>query len=68
MRADRAELSWDDKKAQWLLRITIGEEVIRRHIKSPKDADMPGLERQAVQIAGDEGYDLDPAHVAFKLP
>jgi len=39
MRADRVEVSWDQTKSIWLLRIVSGEEVIRRHCKAPKDAD-----------------------------
>src|SRR5215469_18903886 len=39
MRADRVEVSWDQTKSNWLLRIVSGEEVIRRHCKAPKDAD-----------------------------
>jgi hypothetical protein len=29
MRADRVEVSWDMNKKKWLVRITVGEEVIR---------------------------------------
>jgi hypothetical protein len=36
MRADRVELSWDAVKPNWLLRIEVGEEVIRRHCVAPK--------------------------------
>ena len=68
MRADRAELSWDNKKSQWLVRITIGEEVIRRHVKSGKGADKPTLESLAVKTASDEGYELDPAKVSVTAP
>jgi hypothetical protein len=68
MRADRAELTWDDKKSQWLARIVIGEEVIRRHLKSKKDADKQTLETLAVQTASDEGYELDPAKVTVTAP
>src|SRR5258708_21747333 len=39
MQADRVEVSWDDKKSSWLVRIETGEEVIRRHCKLPRDAD-----------------------------
>jgi hypothetical protein len=38
MIADRAEVSWDHEKSQRLVRIHVGEEVIRRHWKSPRDA------------------------------
>ena len=63
MRADQAEVSWDDKEKQWLVRIKIGEEVIRRRSKSAKDTDKQALQALAVQLAEDEGYDLEPAKV-----
>ena len=47
--ADRAEVSWDNEKSQWLVRIQVGEEVIRRHWKSPKDAGSQTLQADAVK-------------------
>ena len=43
MLADRVEVSWDTPKSQWLIRITEGEEVIRRHLDLPKNAEDPAL-------------------------
>jgi hypothetical protein len=37
--ADRVEVSWDNLKSKWLVHIHVGEEVIRRHWKGPKDED-----------------------------
>jgi len=37
MRADEVEVSWDPAKNKWLLRIRIGEEVIRRYCDVPKN-------------------------------
>ena len=39
MLADRADVSWDDSKSKWMVRIENGEEVIRRHCDLPKSAD-----------------------------
>jgi hypothetical protein len=39
MRADEVEASWDAAKKSWLLRIRIGEEVIRRHCDAARNAD-----------------------------
>lgn len=63
MRADLAQVSWDDKSKQWLVRIKIGEEVIRRRSKSAKNADEQTLRSLAVQLAQEEGYELEPAKV-----
>ena len=59
MLADRVDLSWDAAKSQWLIRITEGEEVIRRHIDLPKTADDQALRAAALETVRDEGYDCD---------
>ena len=64
--ADRAEVSWDHEKSQWLVRIHVGEEVIRRHWKSPKDAGPQALQSDAVKTAQEEGYDLAADKVAIQ--
>jgi predicted kinase len=66
MRADRVELSWDAAKSTWLIRITSGEEVIRRHFQARKDADDKTLLTTAQQEVRDEGYEADPAQVTIK--
>lgn len=53
------EVSWDQDKSKWLVRITSGEEVIRRHLDAPKNADEKTLQSAAKQTATDEGYDAD---------
>lgn len=59
VKADKAEVLWDDKKGQWLVRIQTGEEVIRRHFKDAKqDATDDALRALAVSTATDEGYEL----------
>jgi hypothetical protein len=65
MRADRAQVSWDAATEQWLVRIQIGEEVIRRHEKAAKNADEATLRSMAVRLARDEGYELGPESVSI---
>jgi len=57
MVADRVDVSWDPEKSKWLVRITSGEEVIRRHFGAAKNADEQTLRSAALQTARDEGYD-----------
>lgn len=57
MHADRVEVSWDNSKSSWLVRIQTGEEAIRRHCKIPKDADEQTLRTVATKTLQDEGYD-----------
>lgn len=59
MRADRVEVSWDKNKSNWLVRITSGEEVIRRYCKFPKDADEQTLRSAAQKTLQEEGYEPD---------
>jgi len=59
MRADRVEVSWDNDKSKWLVRIVSGEEIIRRHCNLPKDADDQTLRSAAQKTAVDEGYETD---------
>jgi hypothetical protein len=66
MQADRVEISWDDKKSSWLVRIETGEEVIRRHCKLPRDADEQALRSAAQQTLTDEGYQPDGTPVEIK--
>jgi hypothetical protein len=61
MQADRVELSWDASKSKWLVRIQVGEEVIRRYCDLPRAADQQALEQAARKTLQDEGYDSDQA-------
>lgn len=63
MRADRVEVSWDNDKSNWLVRIESGEEVIRRRYDAPKNADEQMLRTAAQQTAKDEGYEADVINV-----
>jgi hypothetical protein len=66
MRADRVEISWDNEKSDWLVRIESGEEVIRRHCKAPKDADEKTLRAKAEETVKDEGYEANPAAISIR--
>ncbi len=65
MNADRVEVSRDEAGNRWLIRIQVGEEVIRRHSREPKDANQDTLRSAAVTIAADEGYTVEPSSVVF---
>ena len=68
MRADRAEVSWDAQKSKWVVRISVGEEVIRRHCDLPKNADQQDLRLAAEKTLHDEGYELDSAAITVQQP
>jgi hypothetical protein len=57
MQADRVELSWDAGKSKWLVRIQVGEEVIRRYCDLPQKADESALKSAVQKTLQDEGYD-----------
>ncbi|HMF79622.1 MAG TPA: hypothetical protein VK604_28430 [Bryobacteraceae bacterium] len=65
MKADRVEISRDKQKNGWLIRIQVGEEVIRRHCNKPTNADEATLRSAAIKTAADEGYTVDPSAVVF---
>jgi len=66
MRADHADVSWDAQKSKWVVRISVGEEVIRRYCDLPQNADQQAL-RAAVQTTlKDEGYELDDAAITIQ--
>ncbi len=65
MKADRVEVSRDEKNNRWLIRIQVGEEVIRRHCHESKNADQDTLRNAAVKTAMDEGYTIDPLNIVF---
>jgi len=57
MQADRVELSWDDAKSKWMVRIQVGEEVIRRHCDLPRNSDENSLQQAAKKTLQDEGFE-----------
>jgi hypothetical protein len=66
MRADRAEVSWDSEKSKWVVRISVGEEVIRRYCSLPQSASETDLRSAAETTLRDEGYELDGAAIAIQ--
>jgi hypothetical protein len=66
MTADRVEVSWDAAKSQWVIRITEGEEVIRRHCDLPKNADDQALRAAALETVRDEGYEFDSSKLTVQ--
>ncbi|HEY1526809.1 MAG TPA: hypothetical protein VGH51_11275 [Candidatus Angelobacter sp.] len=68
MRADRAEVSWDAEKSKWLVRIAVGEEVIRRYCNLPQNAGQQDLRIAAQKTLHDEGYELDAAAITIQQP
>jgi hypothetical protein len=66
IRADRVEVTWDKNKSNWLVRITSGGEVIRRHCKIPKDADEQTLRSAAQKTLQDEGYEPEPESIRLE--
>jgi hypothetical protein len=66
MKADRVEVSRDEK-GSWLIRIQVGEEVIRRHCREPKNADESTLRDAAMKTVTDEGYTVDPSSVVVSV-
>jgi len=66
MRADRAEVSWDAEKSKWLVRIAVGEEVIRRYCDLPQNASETELRSAAQSTLKDEGYELDGAAITIQ--
>jgi len=68
MRADRAEISWDTEKAKWVIRISVGEEVIRRYCSLPQTASETDLRAAAQTTLSDEGYELEGEAITVQNP
>jgi hypothetical protein len=68
MRADRAEISWDTEKAKWVIRISAGEEVIRRYCSLPQTASEMDLRAAAQTTLRDEGYELEGEAITVQNP
>jgi hypothetical protein len=65
MNADRVEVSWDEQKGKWLIRIKVGAEVILRYSEQPQDVDHITLQTEAVDLTAEEGYTVDWAQVVI---
>ncbi len=66
MQLDRVEVSWDEAKSNWVVRMEMGGEVIRRHCSLPKNADEQALRSAAQQVAKDEGYEADLVKITVR--
>ena len=68
IQAEKAALRWDAEKHHWVLRIAIGEEVIKRSTERSvsRDTGDETLRNLAVEIAKDEGYSLRPEEVSIE--
>lgn len=65
--ADGARVEWNADKKRWEVHILVGEEVIKRPIdKHMSESGEAELKRQALEIARDEGYEMDPQKVAIE--
>ena len=65
MNADRIEVTRDEERKNWLIRIWVGDEVIRRHCDEAAEVDRATLRNAALKIANDDGYTVDPSNVTF---
>jgi len=64
LKADKAEVLWDEGKKSWVVRIQIGEEVVRRTCKkSQRDLAESVLRDLALQTVADDGYQIAPEAV-----
>jgi hypothetical protein len=68
MRADHAEVSWDSEKSKWVVRISTGEEVIRRYCSLPQTASETDLRSAAQSTLRDEGYELEDEAITVQHP
>ena len=66
IRANEAKVEWNAAKKQWQVVIQVGAEVIRRPCpKNPQESADADLRSVAVETAKDEGYEVDPDHIAI---
>ena len=66
MKADHVNVSWDEKKRKWLIRVEVGAEVIRRYCDQQRDVDDGTLRALAIGTVTDEGYESDPNQIAIQ--
>ena len=67
-KADSAQVAWDGAKKRWIVRLQIGEEVVKRPCSKTRgthEMDDQALRSLAVETAKDDGYDLDPSDVSI---
>jgi hypothetical protein len=66
MNADQVEISWNEAKSSWAVRIVAGEEAVRRHTDLPKSVDDASLRAAAEKVVKDEGYEFDTAAITIR--
>ncbi len=66
MRADLTEVSWDAEKSKWLIRIAVGEEVIRRYCDLPRNTSEIDLRAAAQKTLTDEGFESDGTAITIQ--
>jgi hypothetical protein len=68
LREDHADVSWDSEKSKWVIRISVGEEVIRRYCSLPQTANETELRSAAQSTLRDEGYELEGEAIRIDTP
>jgi hypothetical protein len=67
IKADSAQVAWDAEKKHWIVRLKIGEEVVKRPCaKSKYEVDEQVLREMAITTARDDGYDLDASSISVQ--
>ena len=67
VRASGGEVFWEAQKKAWVVRIQVGEEVVRRTSKNTRrELGEEELRSLAVETAKDDGYELAPDRVVVK--
>ena len=66
MHADRTEVSWESSKSKWLVRISVGEEVILRYCDLPQQASESALRAAAEKTLRDEGFDSETSPITIR--
>ena len=66
MHADGARVEWNPAKKQWEVHILVGAETIKRPIsRKIAESGEAALKQQALAVAKDEGYEINPDQVAL---
>ena len=65
LKTQNVSVDWDSKRKGWIVRIQIGEEIIRRPLgkRLPHEAEEHALRDAAVETAKDDGYDVQAESV-----
>jgi hypothetical protein len=67
LQAASAKIQWDSGKERWHVELQVGAVVIKRTLlQGSETATDEVLRSRAVELARDEGYDLDAARVSVE--